>query len=143
MPADLERHQRYDLVAPIASGGMGEVFLAQASGAHGFRKTVAVKRIRPDLAGDPEWGVRFVAEAKLAVSLGHANIVHVFDLGRSGDDLFLVMEYVQGADLAKVIGAAAARAQRPSVGTTVHVAIEALKGLMYAHERLDLNGHPS
>src|SRR6185295_14727377 len=82
---------------------MGEVLLARATGEHGFKKLVAVKRIKPELAADPEFLVRFVTEAKVTVSLSHANVVQVFDLARSGPDLFLVMEYVRGADLAMLL----------------------------------------
>jgi serine/threonine-protein kinase len=138
----LERLQRYDLLERIASGGMGEVFRAQVHGEHGFAKTVAVKRILPDLARDPEFVVRFVVEAKLAVALGHANIVQVFDLGRTGDELFLVMEFVDGADLGEVLAQLARNRERCPLGVALHVGIEACKGLAYAHDRIDLDGHP-
>ena len=121
---------------------MGQVFRATARGAHGFYKTVAVKRILPELAKDPEFVVRFVGEAKLAVSLGHANIVQVFDLARAGDELFLVMEYVDGADLAELSHALREREQRPPPGIVAQIGLGILKGLVYAHERLDEAGRP-
>src|SRR5258706_14993130 len=93
---------RYDLLEPIAAGGMGEVYRARVRGEHGFHKIVAVKRILPELARDPAFVVRFVEEAKVAVSLSHANVVQVFDLCRAGDDLYLVMELVEGADLGQL-----------------------------------------
>jgi serine/threonine protein kinase len=132
--------QRYDLLDPIASGGMGEVFVGRVRGEHGFQKPVAIKRILPELARNPEFVVRFVAEAKLAVSLSHANVVQVFDLGRAGDELLLVMEYVRGTDLGQILGRLAASGERPPVAIAVYVAIEALKGLVYAHERRELDG---
>ena len=138
----MERLQRYDLLERIASGGMGEVFRAQVHGEHGFAKTVAVKRILPELARDPEFVVRFVVEAKLAVALGHANIVQVFDLGRAGDELFLVMEFVDGADLGELLAQLARNRERCPLGVALHVGIEACKGLAYAHDRIDLDGHP-
>ncbi|HUS66806.1 MAG TPA: serine/threonine-protein kinase [Kofleriaceae bacterium] len=127
--------QRYDLLQPIAAGGMGQVFLGQVRGEHGFHKRVAIKRILPELARDPEFVVRFVAEAKLAVSLSHANVVQVFDLGRSGDELLLVMEYVDGTDLGQLLQAVSAAGERIPVPVAVHLALEALKALAYAHER--------
>src|SRR5215831_12050735 len=141
-PVGLERLQRYDLLERVASGGMGEVFRAQVHGEHGFAKTVAVKRILPELARDPEFVVRFVVEAKLAVALSHANIVQVFDLGRAGDDLFLVMEFVEGVDLGQIL-ASLGRDRKPCpLGIALHVGIESCKGLAYAHDRVDLHGHP-
>ena len=70
---------RYELLDRIAVGGMAEVFRAKALGAHGFEKTLAIKRILPELAKDPEFEDRFIAEAKLAVTLSHANVVQVLD----------------------------------------------------------------
>jgi serine/threonine protein kinase len=127
--------RRYELLHPIAAGGMGEVFLGRARGEHGFEKAVAVKRIKPELARDAQFVVRFVAEAKLAVSLSHANVVQVFDLGRAGDDLLLVMEHVQGADLGQLLGRLRARGERMPAAIAVYVACEALEGLAYAHDR--------
>ncbi|HEX8953294.1 MAG TPA: serine/threonine-protein kinase, partial [Polyangia bacterium] len=135
-----EGTQRYDLLDRIAAGGMGEVFVGRARGEHGFQKPVAIKRILPELAQNPEFVVRFVAEAKLAVSLSHANVVQVFDLGRVGDELLLVMEYVRGSDLAQLLARLMARGERPPVNVAVYIAMEALKGLVYAHERRELDG---
>jgi serine/threonine-protein kinase len=126
--------QRYDLVEQIAAGGMGEVFVGHVRGEHGFLKMVAVKRIRRELASSPDFVVRFVAEAKLAVQLSHANVVQVFDLGRVGDDLLLVMEYVHGADLRQLLGSLRRLGQRMPVPIAVYAAMEALKGLVCAHE---------
>jgi serine/threonine protein kinase len=92
--------QRYDVLDRIAVGGMAEVFLAKAYGAHGFEKTLAIKRILPELARDPEFEDRFIAEAKVAVKLSHTNVVQVFDFGRFSGSLFIAMEYVDGLDLA-------------------------------------------
>jgi protein kinase-like protein/PEGA domain-containing protein len=132
--------QRYDLLEPIAAGGMGEVFVGRVRGEHGFLKLVAIKRILPELARNPEFMVRFVAEAKLAVSLSHANIVQVFDLGRSGDDLLLVMEYIRGTDLGQLLARLADKKQQLSVAVAVYMAMEALKGLVHAHERREPDG---
>src|SRR6478736_846323 len=92
--------ERYDVLDRIAVGGMAEVFLAKAYGAHGFEKTLAIKRILPELARDPEFEDRFIAEAKLAVKLSHTNVVQVFDFGRFAGSLFIAMEFVDGLDLA-------------------------------------------
>ncbi len=128
--------QRYDLLRPIANGGMGEVFLAELSGEAGFRKRVALKRIKPSLARDPAFVERFISEAKLAVTLSHANIVQTLDLGRLDDTLFLAMEYVNGVDLARLVAAARAVGQPVPLGVVHHVAVEALRALAYAHQRI-------
>src|SRR5688500_4201321 len=95
--------ERYELIERLAVGGMAEVFRAVAYGAHGFEKTLAIKRILPELARDPEFEARFIAEAKLAVNLSHANIVQVLDFGRFGGSLFIAMEFVDGLDLAALL----------------------------------------
>ncbi|HEU5054978.1 MAG TPA: hypothetical protein VFU21_00575, partial [Kofleriaceae bacterium] len=79
--------RRYELVERIAVGGMAEVFRAKAYGPHGFEKVLAIKRILPALAQDPSFERRFITEAKVAVSLSHANIVQVFDFSRFGQSL--------------------------------------------------------
>jgi serine/threonine protein kinase len=129
------RFQQYDLLEQIAAGGMGEVFRARMIGEHGFKKTVAVKRVLPELCKDPEFVARFVAEAKLSVALSHANIVQIFDLGRSGDDLLLVMEFVDGMDVGRVVRELSARGERPAPAIAVQIASDALCGLAFAHER--------
>jgi len=82
---------------------MAEIFRAKAYGAHGFEKTLAIKRILPELARDPEFEARFIAEAKVSVRLSHANVVQVLDFGRIGESLFIAMEYVDGLDLAAML----------------------------------------
>src|SRR6266545_2522823 len=95
--------KRYELVERIAVGGMAEVFRAKAFGPHGFEKVLAIKRILPGLAADPKFERRFITEAKLAVSLSHANIVQVLDFSRFGQSLYIVMEYLDAGDLASVL----------------------------------------
>jgi len=131
---------RYDLEHVIGRGGMGEVYLGWARGEHGWRKRVAVKRIRPELAHDPEFVQRLVAEAKLTVTLEHANVVQVLDLGRHDDELFLVMELVDGADLSRVSKALGAKAMSCPPAIVVLIAIEVTKGLVFAHERTGPDG---
>jgi tRNA A-37 threonylcarbamoyl transferase component Bud32 len=135
MSAGNQQLERYELVRRIAVGGMAEVFLAKAYGAHGFEKTLAIKRILPELASDPEFEERFIAEAKLAVKLSHANVVQVFDFGRVGATLFLVLEYVDGLDLAALLSRYRAAGRRVPLQAAFHIAIELARGLDYAHQR--------
>jgi tRNA A-37 threonylcarbamoyl transferase component Bud32 len=126
--------ERYDVVDRIAVGGMAEVFLAKAYGAHGFEKTLAIKRILPDLARDPEFEARFIAEAKVAVKLSHTNIVQVMDFGRFAESLFIAMEYVDGLDLAAFLRRYKDEGRRVPITAAFQIAIEIARGLDYAHQ---------
>ncbi len=126
--------ERYDVLDRIAVGGMAEVFLAKAYGAHGFEKTLAIKRILPELARDPEFAARFIAEAKVAVKLSHANVVQVFDFGRIGDALFIAMEYVDGLDLAMLLRKFKDDKRLLPLPAAFHIAIEIIRALDFAHQ---------
>src|SRR5262249_21692280 len=89
---------RYELLRPLARGGMAEIYLARRRAA-GIERLLVVKRLRAERAGDTRFLELFVREARLSMSLAHQNIVPVFDFGRSGDQVFLAMERVEGKDL--------------------------------------------
>src|SRR6266545_2366598 len=125
--------ERYDVLDRIAVGGMAEVFLAKAYGAHGFEKTLAIKRILPELASDPEFAARFIAEAKVAVRLSHANVVQVFDFGRIGESLFIAMEFVDGLDLAAMLRKFKDEHRQVALPAAFHIAIEIIRALDFAH----------
>jgi len=125
--------ERYDVLDRIAVGGMAEVFLAKAYGAHGFEKTLAIKRILPELASDPEFAARFIAEAKVAVRLSHANVVQVFDFGRIGESLFIAMEFVDGLDLAAMLRKFKDERRQVPLPAAFHIAIEVIRALDFAH----------
>src|SRR5690349_2251229 len=125
--------ERYDVLDRIAVGGMAEVFLAKAYGAHGFEKTLAIKRILPELARDPEFEERFIAEAKVAVKLSHANIVQVLDFGRFAGSLFIAMEFIDGLDLAAVLRRGKEHGRMVPIAAAFHIAIEIARGLDFAH----------
>ena len=126
--------ERYDVLDRIAVGGMAEVFLAKAYGAHGFEKTLAIKRILPELARDPEFEDRFIAEAKLAVQLSHTNVVQVFDFGRFAGSLFIAMEFVDGLDLAALLRRLKDRGTKVPMAAAFQIAIELARGLDFAHQ---------
>ena len=125
--------ERYDVLDRIAVGGMAEVFLAKAYGAHGFEKTLAIKRILPELARDAEFEARFIAEAKVAVRLSHANVVQVLDFGRIGESLFIAMEYVDGLDLAAMLRKFKDEKRLVPLPAAFHIAIEIIRALDFAH----------
>jgi serine/threonine protein kinase len=126
--------ERYELIDRIAVGGMAEVFRAVAYGAHGFEKTLAIKRILPELARDPEFEERFIGEAKLAVKLTHANVVQVLDFGRLSGTLFIAMELVDGLDLAALLRRYRELGCLLPVPAAFHIAVEIARGLDFAHQ---------
>ena len=126
--------ERYELIERLAVGGMAEVFRAVAYGAHGFEKALAIKRILPELARDPEFENRFIGEAKLAVKLSHANVVQVLDFGRMGGTLFIAMELVDGLDLAALLRRYKELGRLLPIPAALHISIEIARGLDFAHQ---------
>ncbi|HEX3761896.1 MAG TPA: serine/threonine-protein kinase, partial [Kofleriaceae bacterium] len=124
---------RYVLGDLLGRGGMAEVFAGHAVGDHGFQKPVAIKRLLPELANDEVFVERLIEEAKLLVGMQHGHIVSVLDLAREGDDVFLVMEFVDGPSLRQLIKARGARGL--SLGVATYIVQSAAAGLEFAHAR--------
>ncbi|MBI4509562.1 MAG: serine/threonine protein kinase, partial [Deltaproteobacteria bacterium] len=91
---------KYQLLAPLAQGGMGALYLAVA-GDRGLEKLCVIKTVLPHLA-DAEYIARFRDEAKVVVKLSHGNLVPVFDAGLADGEFFLAMVFVEGNDLRAV-----------------------------------------
>jgi len=127
---------RYELLRPLARGGMAEVYLARRRAA-GVEKWLVVKRMRPERAGDARFLDLFMREARLSMSLAHQNIVPVFDFGRIDDQVFLAMERIEGKDLGSSLG----RATTPlSPMLAAFIAAECCQALDYAHRRRGPDG---
>jgi len=137
MEATPTLYGKYQLIEPLARGGMAEVFKAKARGVEGFEKTLVIKRILPEFSQNPRFIEMFINEAKIAVTLSHANIVQVFDLGQAQDTYFIAMEFVAGMDLATMLRLAQRQKQRGSPEIAVYLVSELAKGLDYAHRRRD------
>jgi eukaryotic-like serine/threonine-protein kinase len=135
------RFGRYALFDFIGKGGMAEIFLARAETELGATRLCVVKEILPHLANDAEFADMLIFEAKLAARLSHANIVQVFDLGRAEDRLYIAMEYVEGYDLNALLRECTKRKVAMPLEFAVHIVMEALRGLDYAHRREDDAGH--
>ena len=120
---------------------MAEVFRAKSISMEGFERLVAIKRIHPNLVENKTFLQMFLDEARLSLSLVHANIVQVFDLGRSGDTYFIVMEYVDGTNLMLLLKSFRQRDLAVPVPQASYVMSEICKGLAYAHQKRDLEGH--
>ena len=121
---------------------MAEVFAAKLYGADGFEKDLVIKQILPQHARDPEFVQSFVAEAKIAVSLNHANIVAIYELGRVDGTYFIAMEYVDGMDLYAFVDACRRHGVTIEPGHALFAAEEVAKGLDYAHRGIGPDGEP-
>lgn len=134
--------RKYRIKRYLTEGGMGAIYLGKKLGVGGFEKEVVLKQLLPEFTERPEFRDLFFREAKISATLDHVNIVRTFDLVRSDDALFIVMEYVRGADL-RTITWRAKRQRRPlSPAAIIHMAIEILAGLAYAHSRRNETGKP-
>jgi hypothetical protein len=124
-------HDKYRLAHRLGSGGMADVFRAEITGAEGFSRPVAIKRLHAGVSADPEFCDMFVREARLLATLQHPNIVSVLDFEWDAESrLFLVMELVDGVNLAQLV-----RGGQLPVPAAVHVTAEVLRGLGHAHAR--------
>src|SRR5688572_19556181 len=108
---------------------MAEVFAAKLYGAEGFEKDIVIKQILPQYARDPEFVQSFVAEAKIAVTLSHANIVGIYELGRVDGTYFIAMEYVDGLDVFTLIEAAKRERDPISAAAATYIVEEVARGL--------------
>jgi eukaryotic-like serine/threonine-protein kinase len=132
---------KYRLIASLGHGGMADVFLAVVRGPAGFNKLQVIKRLRPNLAEEPEFIDMFLDEARLAARLSHPNVVQTHEVGELGGSYFMAMEFLDGQPLSRVTR----RAQKEG-GIPTHIwlqiVIDALAGLHYAHELKDYDGTP-
>ncbi|QDG50106.1 serine/threonine protein kinase [Persicimonas caeni] len=129
--------QRYQVIERIDAGGMAEVFKANSTSLQGFQKLVAIKRVLPSLTQNERFVRMFLDEAKVSLHLNHTNIVQVFDLGIADGTYFIVMEFVDGTNLKKIIQLLGERKQRLPVEQAVYIALEVCKGLAHAHQKRD------
>lgn len=138
-----QRIDRYDLVAEIASGGMATVYLANLSGVGGFRRFVAIKRLHPHLAKEQEFVEMFLDEARLAAGIHHPHVVPILEVGASERGYYLVMEYIEGDTLARLLARAATAGNRLPVPIGMRIVTEMLSGLHAAHELRDEHDQPT
>jgi predicted Ser/Thr protein kinase len=124
----------YRLQDKVARGGMAELYLADYVRQDGFRRKVAVKRILPHLAENPDFIKMFTREARLAALLQHPNVVQIFDYGKIEKAYFIAMEYIDGKNLGEILSTL-------NKGLTVDYAVfiiaEICKGLDYSHTKRD------
>ncbi len=132
----------YTLQELIARGGMAEIFRATMPGVGGFEKTVAIKKILPHLAENDEYMTMLIDEARIIVSINHANIAQVYDLGEIDGDYYIAMEYIHGIDLSTMVKELKDSNQTFPVEHALFIASGIAAGLHVAHNKCDDSGRP-
>ena len=135
-----ERIGRYQVVGHLATGGMAEILLGKLTGPAGFQRPVVLKRVLPHLARKKEFRVMFLDEARIVAGIRHPNVVQVHELGIEQQELFLVMEYLEGESLSGVIRRLDKGDERIDHALVAHIGAEACAGLHAAHEYQDDRG---
>jgi serine/threonine-protein kinase len=133
---------RYSLFDELASGGAARVHLGRLDGVAGFSRLVAIKRLREGMIDDPEAVRLFLEEARLAARIRHPNVVQTLDVMVVDEELFIVMDYVHGETLARLLSSVRRRQEQvpmPVLGTIMSAVLE---GLHAAHETVDERGEP-
>ncbi|MBS2018609.1 MAG: serine/threonine protein kinase [Deltaproteobacteria bacterium] len=133
---------RYAISDEIAAGGMASVHLGRLVGPVAFTRTVAIKRMHAHLVDDEEMRARFLDEARLAARIRHPNVVPTLDIIAADDEVFIVMEYVHGTSLGRLVAAAREAGLHVPARVVTTILAEALHGLHAAHEAKSDQGEP-
>ncbi|MBX3202655.1 MAG: protein kinase, partial [Labilithrix sp.] len=133
---------RYALYNEIAAGGMATIHLGRLLGPVGFARTVAVKRLHPQFAKDPEFVSMFLDEARLAARVQHPNVVATIDVVATDGELFLIMDYVRGESLSKILRTIRKQNRRVPPRIAAAIMCGFLHGLHSAHEAKNERGEP-
>jgi len=133
---------RYVLYGEIAAGGMATVHLGRLVAAAGFSRMVAIKKLHAQFAKNPDFVTMFLDEARLAARIRHPNVVPTLDVVATQDELLLVMEYVQGESLSRLLRRVAANDERVNPKIVASIMAGALHGLHAAHEAKSERGEP-
>lgn len=131
---------RYAIYDKIGSGGMASVHLGKVLGSFGFSSTVAIKRLYPQMADDPQFVAMFFDEARLASRVQHPNVVRVLDVFAEAGELCLVMEYVEGESCAKLFRSSQEQHKPIPLPIIVAIITGVLRGLHAAHQATDEHG---
>lgn len=134
---------RYRIICPLGRGGTGVVYLGRTEGAAGFSKPVVVKRLLPNLLGDPQHAQMLVREAHILAALRHSGIVGVVDLGEEDGAYVMVIEYVHGYDLGQWLKFLKLGNRRLPVDAALEISIRVLDALHHAHTLKHADGAPA
>jgi serine/threonine-protein kinase len=131
----------YEVVRKLATGGMGEVYLAHQTGPVDFRRQVVLKRLHQQFTTDPQFVAMFLNEARIAASLAHPNIIHIYELFEDGDGYVIAMEYVRGGTVLSLLcGLEATGTRGLPYGPMVRIATAVCDALYYAYNEVDADG---
>jgi eukaryotic-like serine/threonine-protein kinase len=133
---------RYTILGSIAKGGMATVYLGRVAGSAGFSRLVAIKRLHPDLAAEKQFVGMLVDEARLASQIRHTNVVDTLDLVVSDGAFSLVLEYVEGDSLSKLVKRARELGEPVPRPVALAILYGVLRGLDAAHEARSEDGQP-
>jgi eukaryotic-like serine/threonine-protein kinase len=133
---------RYRLIAELARGGMGIVYLALVRGPGGFNKLFCVKILKDHMAEDPKLVAMFLDEARLAAKLNHPNVVQTIEVGSDAGQHFIAMEYLEGQSLHALESRGRRKGAEFPLAHRLHVIVHLLEGLQYAHSVADFDGTP-
>jgi tRNA A-37 threonylcarbamoyl transferase component Bud32 len=133
---------RWQVIRRLGSGGMADVYLSHAKGEAGFEKVVALKLMHQHLARNQRAVDHFLDEARLAAKISHPNVVAIHDLGKVGADYFIVMEYVEGVDLERLLMSARDNGRQVPVNVGLAILCKMLDGLNAAHTAAGPDGVP-
>jgi serine/threonine protein kinase len=133
---------KYELLMPLAAGGMARIYIGRSTGIGAFERHVVLKMITPERANDQTTINMFLDEARLAASLNHQNVAQVFEVGEDQGVHYLAMEYVHGQDLRAVLAKAGSGGTRIPLELALTVVAGAASGLNHAHERRGPDGVP-
>ncbi len=142
LPARGDRVGKYELLTPLTSGGMAELFLGTTVGPGGFQKHVVIKRILPDASRNETFMRMFLDEARITAGFTHPNIAQVYDLGEDEEGLYVVMEFIPGQNLNQVVSMCAKQQHVLPLGFSVSVVNDCALALHYAHTYVKPSGEP-
>jgi eukaryotic-like serine/threonine-protein kinase len=137
-----QKLDRFELIAELAMGGMGAVYLARLGGAGGFQRLYAIKLLHEHLAKNEDFVSMFLDEARLAARIHHPNVVPIVEIGTTDAGYYLVMEYIEGDTAWHLFNRAAKQNKPVSVRIALRIALDALMGLQAAHDLCDDEGRP-
>lgn len=133
---------RYFVRDILASGGMGEVRFGEFTDSSGVRQVVAIKCVKPEFAGDAEFVAMLRDEAHIVSAISHSNVAAVLDVVEEPSGLYLVMEYIHGETLSKLVAASRARGATLPRSVSLAIVVDMLEGLHAAHEARSQTGVP-
>jgi eukaryotic-like serine/threonine-protein kinase len=135
-----KRYGKYEVLCRLAVGGMAEIFLGFARSGPFQNRAVVLKNILPEQREDPVALQMLLDEARVTATLSHGNIAQVVDLERSGEDVLMVIEFIQGANVEEVVDAWAKQGEAVPLGYAISSIREAAQGLAHAHLHKDAKG---